>query len=879
LPGEIAACSVACPGSPGALAALATPITVGAAAIVALGYVTSQINLRQHRKDLEDQGLRLRELDNEIVGLKQEASLLEAGLAATAPLSTAGENALSLKQDVEPQSAIKTGKYTVQSGDYLEKIAAELPGVSVDQIIAANAQRFAGRDPSLIYSGEVLNIPTSSDITQDLTWLQRSEDYLEMIVPAHMSELASDQTTNLIYESPAHVLQSLDRSLRPLEEGQASLYSQSDYPPPPLFPLPSQATSRIEASYVDILNVSKADLHRESDAVRVDNSEAIRRAEELLHLQDLAKLSFKERSAKLKRFLESSEFDYASSIVELLSTTPDNQARFIVQFIKGQKLGKQLALRLNEHPSPAQAYLTFSNLWLRSRTQKETLKYYRDAQSYRRRYDDMHEANDQISTWENDKKPWRSIAVSDDLPADFFVINSKAALAQAFMAPHYIHKTAFKENFFSNSVYIASEAPDHKGKIHRKALANMDLFAPAHLYIEQIGLDGFKMQSGQVVVVPALFLHGLDRAEWRKSVDFAIDAVLFAALFFVPGGWIAKGAQNAIRLARIEKVIEGARLIVNHSELKGELEKHPAGQAFLDALEVSSMLVSLYDLKDLTFDSYRHLRDLRATKKLLQDPGGPLELPAPQQSIGAKLFDAVDGTQIDDAFGLSKPQGLHAQIDALETITPDELGSIMPQNIEKTRRAKVEVPLSGSRVEELLEKLGKATANRTKGDLAEEIAKVVMEDKNYTLFDGSFAGGKGFDAVLIKGPLNNPEEIIIIESKYSSKGYDKVVFNRAATTKTQQMGVLEDIGTSNYQPAAGRVKGTNSGYRPYQGSPEWIDHVSDNLWSKAMKTGDWQLKLFTEILHDHKDKITRLVTGVDVANKSLLIWKLPKAAP
>jgi len=40
-----------------------------------------------------------------------------------------------------------------------------------------------------------------------------------------------------------------------------------------------------------------------------------------------------------------------------------------------------------------------------------------------------------------------------------------------------------------------------------------------------------------------------------------------------------------------------------------------------------------------------------------------------------------------------------------------------------------------------------------------------MENKGYTLLDGKYGSSNGYDAIYIKGTLDNPTEIMIIESK------------------------------------------------------------------------------------------------------------------
>jgi len=116
-----------------------------------------------------------------------------------------------------------------------------------------------------------------------------------------------------------------------------------------------------------------------------------------------------------------------------------------------------------------------------------------------------------------------------------------------------------------------------------------------------------------------------------------------------------------------------------------------------------------------------------------------------------------------------------------------------------------------------------------------------MTQNGYAKLDGRYGSNNGYDGVYIKGDINNPTEIIIVESKQF-----KYVNNKAED-------IIEHGGVAlnpNYDPTG----------LPAQMSDEWVQYIADK---KLMKLGGDRTKLANAIINSPAGTVKKYVAAVD----------------
>ena len=87
----------------------------------------------------------------------EKAVLIAGNVQGVSDVNAAGVNAPAAESDVQ--------YYTIQSGDSLSKIAKEFLGNAMDYPKIFEANREVIKDPNLIYPGQKIRIPASSEAT------------------------------------------------------------------------------------------------------------------------------------------------------------------------------------------------------------------------------------------------------------------------------------------------------------------------------------------------------------------------------------------------------------------------------------------------------------------------------------------------------------------------------------------------------------------------------------------------------------------------------------------------------------------------------------------------------------------------------------------
>ena len=156
---------------------------------------------------------------------------------------------------------------------------------------------------------------------------------------------------------------------------------------------------------------------------------------------------------------------------------------------------------------------------------------------------------------------------------------------------------------------------------------------------------------------------------------------------------------------------------------------------------------------------------------------------------------------------------------------------------EKAKRAK---PKAGSSLANKVDKYISATSSANRGDIGEKIAKELIGDLDgYIVYPCKLNGSdNGFDIVAIKGSLDNPTAIRIIESKSMNN-------NSITLSITKGKGV--------------------------QMSGDWKTATIDQMRFHAT---DENLNKIGDILFKNQNKIESFITTVDKTTNEIVLLKL-----
>ena len=195
---------------------------------------------------------------------------------------------------------------------------------------------------------------------------------------------------------------------------------------------------------------------------------------------------------------------------------------------------------------------------------------------------------------------------------------------------------------------------------------------------------------------------------------------------------------------------------------------------------------------------------------------------------------------IDDVLNLTKFKNL-------TEVTPTGKNLTNLRKSEFTTHGYKVKPTSGnlkSRVDDIIangDNLGVKTEN---------IVDDIMTQNGYTKLDGKYGSNNGYDGLYVKGTVENPTEIIIVESKqfrYTNGAADEIIEHAGVTMN----------------PPSGTTP------LPAQMSDDWIEYVRIKL-NNAGKEG------ISNMLRNFDDKITKYVTAVDKSQGEINFLKLGK---
>src|SRR6218665_3798228 len=139
------------------------------------------------------------------------------------------------------------------------------------------------------------------------------------------------------------------------------------------------------------------------------------------------------------------------------------------------------------------------------------------------------------------------------------------------------------------------------------------------------------------------------------------------------------------------------------------------------------------------------------------------------------------------------------------------------------------------------------------GTKTEGLADDIMTQSGYAKLDGRYGNNNGYDGVYIKGDINNPTEIVIVESKQF-----KYVNNKAED-------IIEHGGVTLNRPS-GRTP------LPAQMSDEWVEYLADKL----ILSPNTQLlgSKIKQLMRLDRSKISKYVSAVDKMQGEINFLKL-----
>jgi hypothetical protein len=180
-----------------------------------------------------------------------------------------------------------------------------------------------------------------------------------------------------------------------------------------------------------------------------------------------------------------------------------------------------------------------------------------------------------------------------------------------------------------------------------------------------------------------------------------------------------------------------------------------------------------------------------------------------------------------------------AELTNLTKVKPTGANNSYIGATEIANNAKRATPAANSTIANKVDDYINTTSTSTRGTIGEEIAEELVRDMDgFTNYPCKLnASDNGFDVVAVKGTLENPIEIRLLESKPMNNG-------------SVSLGTTASKGT--------------------QMSDDWIRGTIDQMRT----SGDANLQSIGNMLRNNFSKIERFVTTVDKGNKQIVIIKL-----
>jgi hypothetical protein len=376
-------------------------------------------------------------------------------------------------------------------------------------------------------------------------------------------------------------------------------------------------------------------------------------------------------------------------------------------------------------------------------------------------------------------------------------------------------------------------------------------------------IEGISDPDRKVPVVPVILLYYAKEKGELANIKSYVQNTLDVVTLLVPVTKIVTGpkwlAKTFTFVDKWSKVNAGANLAVNNSSL----HKIPELKATLDAYNAVTAAMNITSLagaigKAPIAKFFKELDNPAAKQALLNqakkgnnDAKKILDVEAELKTYSeAKLgknwwksSDEVVGNVADNIFDLVKFRNL---------------SEIRPTGRNLTNLRKKEFIEYGYKIKPtssgLKTKIDDIIANGDNfGVKTEGIVDDIMKENGFMVIDGKYGSNNGFDGVYIKGSVENPTEIIIVESK------------QFKYTNGVADGIIEHNGVT-LNPPSGNTP------LPAQMSDEWIQYVADKL-SKNTNTEVLGDKIL-EIMNFDRNRISKYVSAINKTTGEINFLKL-----
>ncbi len=343
-------------------------------------------------------------------------------------------------------------------------------------------------------------------------------------------------------------------------------------------------------------------------------------------------------------------------------------------------------------------------------------------------------------------------------------------------------------------------------------------------------------------LVPLANLSLLIKEQNWDQFNQSLNAAFVIGTF--GSGVLAQGG-NVARVEGLFTALSAGALAVD--DYKHELRQSEAGRDFLAAWENFHAVFAIWQAGKIIVALPESYKSLKEAYK---------QLKTKNSSTASKLSKEVDeliakGDEVIE--GLSKGGDELADINKLKNIkavTPTGKNLTNLKKAEFVQNGYKVKPLNGrlkTKIDDIIEN-GDNLGLKTEG-----IVDDIMGQNAYKKLDGKYGSNNGYDGVYIKVSIENPSEIIIVESKqfkYTNGVADEIV---------------EHTGVSLNPPS-----GTTP--LPAQMSDGWVEYVADKLIlnPKTQQLGD-KIK---QLIQFDKSKITKYVTAVDKTQGEINFLKL-----
>lgn len=574
--GGTIACSTTCPTWGASGIAGSTVLGVAAVAVV-LGAIYTQIQELEFQKDLAKQGQRIKDLQNQINQLQKQAKVLGNGIQKE--LNSQSKITFNNSLNRLPQNGVLNSpfNYTVQKGDNLWDISQKL-NIDFHSLVNSNISNLKSGSSSLIYPGEVLTIPNSINTNSNIIKRDRVTYSTSIENRAELSRL----NTQLVNIQPNQLSKVPEFENNIQDFGSVIDYSDGS----PQLPNTINLT-QIESQY--------------------------------------ANYTVEQRITELKK--ELNEWVHWNSeelkILELLSSTPQNDAKEILEKVISEGIYKKIESEMQDE-NQAKFQQTILKLWYESQTIQEIDKY---VQQKENSLNDNYNGIDRYDFVNLEK-------------SNVFAFSYPRATKYPELWTHYV--TEFNPNntiSYKYSLMGEYYFPSHRYRNtpwYKKIIklnGEVSTLQPIGVYFYD-SAPIFSAPKSSFQIMPAMMLSGLQQQRYefgKEAKSFGYQILIATAL-----SPLMSVAELIIVLALI-----GANQAA--TDYREELLATEEGRLFLQSLEIANVVFAIYGVAQVIRNAPNIVNSLKNNYKKLKDNGFKKLTTKNKEALSKNMDDFENG--------------------------------------------------------------------------------------------------------------------------------------------------------------------------------------------------------------------------------------------